>query len=32
MNKNRKFAQTIFFDITEYLEISVFEILRVQCC
>ena len=29
-NKNRKYVETIFFDMREYFEISVFEISRVD--
>ena len=31
VKKNRKCVWTIFFDIREYFEISVFEITRVNC-
>ena len=29
-NKNRKYVETIFFDMREYFEISVLEISRVD--
>ena len=29
--KNRKCAQSVFFDITRYFEISVIEVMRVHC-
>ena len=31
MQRKRIYGQTIFFDIREYFEISVFEIWRVDC-